>query len=141
MCSYAYAKKVLERLEVVIPANEAEVLLQAARRGVKALGDLQEGFFIRKQLGTERVELLLSDGSRRSLSPDEATARYLKVLRDATHGHGSNKARSASLTDALLAHHDGHIPHDIGLLSVVYLLDSLAKPDRLRRALFDNGKG
>jgi len=141
MCTYSYAKKVLDRLEAGIPTTQAEVLLQAARRGVKALGDLQDGFFIRNQLGTERVELRLSDGSRRALSPDDAVARYLKVLRDATHGHGSNKPGAASLTDALLAHHDGEIPHDLGLLAVLYLIDTLTQPDRLRRALFDRGRG
>jgi hypothetical protein len=51
--------------------------------------------------GTTKVELQLGAGQVRSLSVEEAAARYMKVLRDATHGHGSNKEHSRALTDAL----------------------------------------
>jgi hypothetical protein len=140
MCTLSHASKILASLEQSMPAAAGEILLPAARRAVEALRALQEGFFIRRQLCTTTVELQLGAGQVRSLSVEEAAARYLKVLRDATHGHGSNKESSSALTDALLAHHDGDIPHDVGLLAYLYLLDVLANPDRLRRTLYRGGK-
>jgi hypothetical protein len=86
------------------------------------------------------VDLQLRGSSVRSLSVEEAVARYLKLLRDATHGHGSDKESSKATTDALLAHHDGHIPHDIGLLGYLYLLDLLMHPDRVRLRLYRGGR-
>ena len=44
------------------------------------------------------------------------------------------------MTDALLAHHDGHIPHDIGLLAYLYLLDLMMHPERVRRQLYRRGR-
>ena len=140
MCTLTHAKKVLAGLEVSLPAPAAEVLLPAARRGVSALEQMQAGFFIRSQLGIDKVDLRLEGDETRSLSPEAAAARYLKVLRDATHGHGSHKESSKGQTAALLAHHDGEVPHDLGLLGYLYLLDLLAHPDRLRRTLFRGGR-
>lgn len=101
---------------------------------------MQDGFFIRKQLGTSSLELQLGGSRVERISPEDGVARYLKVLRDATHGHGSNKASKGPMTDALLAHHDGHVPHDIGLLAYLYLLDVLLDPIRLRRTLYRAGR-
>jgi hypothetical protein len=140
MCNLSHASKTLAALELSMPAGAGEILLPAARRAVEALRALQEGFFIRRQLGTTTVELQLGAGQVRSLPVEDAAARYLKVLRDATHGHGSNKASASALTDALLAHHDGNVPHDIGLLGYLYLLDLLTHPDRLRKNLYRSGK-
>lgn len=140
MCTLSHAKKVLECLEATLSAPAAEVLLPAARRGVSALEQMQSGFFIRSQLGTDKVDLQLKGDETRSLSPEVAAARYLKVLRDATHGHGSDREASKVQTAALLAHHDGDVPHDLGLLGYLYLLDLLAHPERLRRTLFRGGR-
>lgn len=140
MCTLSHAKKVLDSLEASLPAPAAEVLLPAARRGVSALEHMQAGFFIRSQLATDVVDLQLEGDVTRSLSPEAAAARYLKVLRDATHGHGSDKESSKAQTAALLAHHDGEVPHDLGLVGYLYLLDLLAHPDRLRRTLFRGGR-
>jgi hypothetical protein len=129
-----HATKVLAGLEAALPPEAAEILLPAARRAVSALREMQDGFFIRRQLSTPRVELQLGGGATRSLSTEEATALYLKVLRDATHGHGSNKDSSKAQTAALLAHHDGEVPHDVGLLGYLYLLDVLSNPERSRIA-------
>lgn len=139
MCTLSHASKTLAALEQSMPASAAEILLPAARRAVEALRTVQEGFFIRRQLGTTTVDLQLGAGQVRSLPVEEAAARYMKVLRDATHGHGSNKESSRALTDALLAHHNGNVPHDVGFLAYLYLLDILANPDRLRRTLHRGG--
>jgi hypothetical protein len=140
MCKLSHAVKVLSELESALPAPAAELLLPAGRRAVKALQSMQDGFFIRRQLGTQAVELQLDGSSVRSLSPEDATARYLKVLRDATHGHGSDRESTKVITDALLAHHDGDIPHDVGLLGYLYLLDVLLHPERVRQRLFRSGR-
>lgn len=140
MCTLSHATKVLADLDASLPADAAEILLPAARRAVDALRTMQDGFFIRRQLATTTVDLQLDGAAVRSLSVEDAAARYLKLLRDATHGHGSDKESSKVTTDALLAHHDGHIPHDVSLLGYLYLLDLLMHPDRVRRLLYRSGK-
>jgi hypothetical protein len=60
----------------------------------------------------------------------QATAHYLDVLRNATHGFGTTKGK-VERTNALLVHHDGDVPTDLGLLGYLYLLDVLTEPDRL----------
>ena len=135
MASPQYADEVLTRLRAEIWPGAAEVLLPAAARSVQALHDLGDGFFIRDLLGQDDLHLQALDGGETRISADSATAFYLKALRDATHGHGSNKPAVKDRTNALLAQHDGEIPHDLGLLAMLYLLDVLAHPDRLRRVL------
>lgn len=138
MCKLSHAEAVLARLEESL-GEAAELLLPVARRGVGALRSMQRGFFISRQLGTADVELQLAAGKTKTISAEEATARYLKVLRDATHGHGG-KGKSIEETAALLAHHDGNVPHDIGLLAYLYLLDMLLESSRLRRCLYAGGR-
>jgi len=38
-------------------------------------------------------------------------------------------------TNALLASHDGHIPHDLPLLGYIYLLKILSEMDNLKKRL------
>lgn len=139
MCTLTHAEKVLSDLEATIPDNAGDILLPMARRAVDSLRRMQEGFFIRRHLRTMAVELHLADGSTSVRTTEEATALYLKVLRDATHGHGG-KGQAVNQTAALLAHHDGEVPHDIGLLAYLYLLDMVANPDRVRRCLYRSGR-
>ena len=126
------ASKVLRRLEESIPEPAREVLLPAARRGVAALQKVQEGFFIRGADG----RLALSR-DRLSVAPEVAAAEYLGALRDATHGFSTNRGTVAQREKVarLLAIHDGHLHHDIGLLAWLYLLDLLSSPARLRNVL------
>lgn len=139
MCTLSHAQKVLYDLEASIPAGAADILLPMAREGVAALRRMQDGFFIRRHLSTVNVELRLRDGQVQALTAEDATAQYLKVLRNATHGHGG-KGKAVDQTAALLAHHDGEVPHDIGLLAYLYLLDLVANPERLRRCLYRSGR-
>ncbi|OZB78387.1 MAG: hypothetical protein B7X41_20095 [Microbacterium sp. 14-71-5] len=139
MCTLTHAEQVLSGLEATIPDKAGDILLPMARRAVDSLRRMQEGFFIRRHLRTTDVELHLGDGTTSTLTTERATALYLKVLRDATHGHGG-KGQAVSQTAALLAHHDGEVPHDIGLLAYLYLLDMVAHPDRVRRCLYRSGR-
>lgn len=138
MFTLSHAQKVFESLEVSVPAGAADIVLPAARDGVSALRRMEDGFFIRRQLQTADIELSV-DGGGKGLSVEKATALYLKALRNATHGHGG-QGSARSETSALLAHHDGEIPHDIGHLAYLYLLDMLANPERLRRCFYRSGQ-
>jgi hypothetical protein len=44
------------------------------------------------------------------------------------------------MTNVLLAHHDGNIPHDLALLGYLYLLDVMSRPADLRRTLHRQGR-
>jgi hypothetical protein len=131
LCSVRFAEKTLALLEASIPADAAEVLLPAARRGVDALRRLQLGFFIAAQSNSGRVSF--PDGS--SMDLDHAAAAYIKILRDATHGHGTNRPKNRNMTEALLANHDGKVHHDLALLGHLYLVDFLKTTDVLKRVL------
>ncbi|GAA1025653.1 hypothetical protein GCM10009557_00400 [Virgisporangium ochraceum] len=65
---------------------------------------------------------------------------YVKVLRNATHGHGAKHANKIEITNALLAHHNGELPHDLGLVGYLYLLDLLGNPEALAARLYRGGK-
>jgi hypothetical protein len=54
--------------------------------------------------------------------------------------HGSNREDAVPRTDALLAHHDGTIHHDLPLLGYLYLLELLTRPDLLRQVLFSSAR-
>ncbi|VVJ18331.1 Uncharacterised protein [Amycolatopsis camponoti] len=140
LCSLPFAQKTLDTLRAGMPADAAEVLLPAADRAVAALKQVQDGFFMGHQPGSGEVTLTHTDNTVARLDAAVAAADYIKVLRDATHGHGSNRSGRVDRTNALLAHHDGTIPHDLGLLGYLYLLDVLANPDNLRSHLYRGGK-
>ena len=131
----SHAKNVLNRLRASIPTEAAPILLSGAERAVAALEELRHGFYL-AATAAETIEIRLPDGPSATLSLDEAVVRYLKVLRNATHGFGGQKRDSAddrSINQALLVHHDGVLPPDLPLLAYLYLLDVLSNPEDLRR--------
>ena len=140
MCRLTFATRTLRDLEAEIPAAAHPVLMPAARRAVAALQHVQDGFFLQKQLGTDYVTFVESDGTVAQLPPDEAAAEYIRVLRNATHGHGANREENKPRTDALLANHDGRLHDDLGLLGYLYLLELMGKPDLIRRTLYCGGQ-
>lgn len=127
LCYLPFAKKKLAELESNVPPAASLILLPLARRAVAALKELQDGFFMQR---------LPADAQVAGLSKDVAAARYVKVLRNATHGHGAKSAHLVDQTHALLAHHDGDIPHDLPLLGYLYLLDWITRPDDYRRFFY-----
>lgn len=120
LCRYSSAKKTLEMVKASIPEAAQPLLIPGAERGLAALKDLQKGFFLH--------------GSP-DLSIEKATARYVRVLRNATHGHGSNKIGNRTDVADLLARHNGDIPSDLPMLGYLYLLGILAEPDTIRKIL------
>jgi hypothetical protein len=125
LCRLQHAQKTLDDLRGQMSPDAAALLLPGAERAVAALQELQGGFFLHRQTGAGDIV---------------AVARYLKVLRDATHGHGAKLLGKVEQTNALLAHHDGAIPHDLGLLGYLYLLEFLIQPERLRTKLHRGGR-
>lgn len=134
-CSLVFAEKTLRNVRSRLPDSVAEVLLPRATAGVQALRTMQSGFFLLDgKTGVPVPDTSRSDGIRR-LGLDDAVAHYVKVLRDATHGHGTNREAAVGKTNALLAHHTGEVPHDLGWLGWLYLLDLLTRPEVLRRTM------
>ncbi|MFI7431874.1 hypothetical protein ACIBPB_33415 [Micromonospora sp. NPDC049836] len=129
MCHVSLAEKTLDSLQQKIAGGAAQVLIPLAERAVSALREVQDGFF----LGVT-VE---GDGSKSVMGMPlaKAAAEYVKLLRNATHGHGSNKRDRIDITNALLAHHDGDLSHDLPLMGYLYLLDFLSRPNDLRSRL------
>lgn len=132
-CSLRYAQKTLARLRKMIPEEAQDILLHRAAASIDALKRMQDGFFLSN--GREGIDLPEDDGSLKFVGFDTAVAQYIKVLRDATHGHGTNREGNAPRTNALLAHHDGDVPHDLGWLGFLYLLDFLSMPEVFRNIL------
>lgn len=139
LCSARFARRRLEGLTAAIPSDAPEVLLPSAERAATALEELQDGFFLARQLGRNTVDVPDANGGTREVEFDRAAADYLKILRDATHGHGGQRDR-VGLTNALLAQHYGKIPHDLGLLGYLYLQDLLLHPDNLAQRIFAGGQ-
>jgi hypothetical protein len=140
LCSLQLAQKTFRTLTEDMSADAGEVLLPGAKRAVTALEEVEEGFFIKRQTGASDIEWNDPRTGAQRLTPAEATAQYIKILRDSTHGHGSNRANQVVRTNALLTHHNGQIPHDLALLGYLYLLDLINRPADLRMAIHQGGK-
>lgn len=127
------AHSTLDNLRRVIPEDAQPVLLPAAERAVEAVERLKDGFFLRQGEGAGlQINNIVGSTTHKTL--DEAVSMYVKLLRNATHGFGGKASdRWQEQTDALLVHHNGSIPNDLSLLSYLYLLDILARPQDLRR--------
>lgn len=130
-CDVEFASRTLDTLRSRIPASAQDLLLPGAERACQALREVQEGFFMTNAEG----RVVSQPSSGKTLSQAEAAAQYMKILRDATHGHGANKSHRIELTDTLLATHNGYVPHDVAQLGWLYLLDLLARPEALRSHL------
>ncbi len=52
-----------------------------------------------------------------------------------TTGTGTNSANKVEATNSLLGQHTGALPHDLGLLGYLYLLDVLLNLERLPRLI------
>lgn len=137
-CTLDFARQTLDKLREGMPEPVGEVLLPAAQRAVSALQDLQNGFFLGHDASGNHVTLTSADGNPNQMNVGQATAHYLDVLRNATHGFGTTKG-NVERTNALLVHHDGNISTDLALLAYLYLLDVLTDMDRIRKTLYNKG--
>ena len=100
---------------------------------------LHDGFHTRGLDGNTAITVSRADGGIDTFDPDQAAARYVGVLRNATHGHGAKSPDAALIANALLAHHDGQLPHDLALLGCLHLLDVIGRPEDLALRLYRGG--
>lgn len=129
MLSPDHARETLRRVESAIPQPAGEVLLPAARRAVAGLESVEAGFYLRNPDGR-----IPTGPDQQPLEPEAAAAKYMYLLRNATHGFSGKQALKGGGA-VLLAAHTGDVHHDTGLLGWLYILDVLADPDRLRKVL------
>lgn len=131
MCTASRAEAVLESLRQTIPADAQPVLLPRAERGVAALQELQDGFFLPSRVSpTEGVRVKAKQGHDEYLPPERAAATWLRIVRNAQHGFGGRE-QLPGRDDVLLASHDGEIPEHLPDLAWLYLLRLVAQPSLL----------
>ena len=132
LCHPTHAARTLSRLRRTIPTAAQPVLLPAADRAVIALTAVGGGFFL-----TDREDRIDRGDGKTPMTREDATAQLLKLLRNATHGHGPQKGGRGrmAMSNQLLARHDGYLSSDLALLGHLYLLELLAEPARLRHIL------
>jgi hypothetical protein len=135
LCTLSHAKEKAAAVRKAMPESVAALLMPAVDRAVNALAEVQDGFFIQRQRGDEKVRLRQPDGAWEEFPPERAAARLLQIHRNATHGYGHRRGarKKNELNASLLVHDHGHIPADIVLLPYLYLLDTLCNPDRVRQ--------
>jgi hypothetical protein len=137
MCRPTSVQQILLRLRSSVPVDAQKILMPACERGAKALSELTEGFFLPRQRGRTTLNYADESGVQRALSLEEATAQYVKLLRDATHGFGGKV--NIKRGEALLVQHNGKVPHDLAFLAWLHFLDLITSPDRLRHSLWRGG--
>jgi hypothetical protein len=129
------AQKVLDGLDATLPTDVAAVLLPSARRSVQALRECQQGFIPSGWVSGGGVTLPDKKLGQRAWSLEDATATYLRVLRNASHGYSGQNDKDRRRDEVLLMSHTGQIPHDFALLPYLYWLDTVANPETLRNKL------
>jgi hypothetical protein len=131
-CRLAHARRVLDDVQAALPTDVASVLIPRAERAVKALQELQEGFFLPSRVSDSSIRVPDKTGSEQEVPLESAVASWLRVLRNAGHGFGSKPSKKGR-DDVLLRAHDGVVPADLPDLPYLYLVELLAFPERLRR--------
>jgi hypothetical protein len=129
------AQKTLDKLQATLPADVAAVLLPCARRAVEALRECQRGFIPSGWVSGGQVTVPDKSGTPRVLTVEEATAQYLRILRNAGHGFSGQSDKDRRRDEVLLISHTGEIQADFALLPYLYWLDVYRDPAALRRKL------
>jgi hypothetical protein len=131
MMNLSHAKKVLDKLELCIPAHVRSVLLPNARAGLEALSAVRDGFFPSPRRVGDMVNIAGPRQAPLMVGMDKAVSYYLRAIRNAHHGFGGNHS-NWQREAALLASHNGEIPDTVVLLAWLYLLRIVAMPEVLR---------
>jgi hypothetical protein len=108
------------------------VPLARASAAVRAMEQLQHGFFLRSRLAPGGLRVPDKRGKDSVKSLEAAAASYLRVLRNACHAFGGRPGQQPR-DDVLLMSHTGDIPCDLPDLAYLYLLRFLARPEGMRR--------
>lgn len=120
----------IAQLEMALPPAANKVLLPRCRRGLCALTELRQGFFLPERSSGENLRLKRAGADTEHDVPlDEAVADYLRLVRNGAHSLRAIMADPRHRS--LLSSHNGWIPPavtDIAFLHLVYLL---SKPGQL----------
>lgn len=131
LCDLEYAQETIAMLRHTMTDDAAVLLLYGPERGVRALEALQDGFFRARQSGRSTIPV----GYNRPLALATASSRYIRLLRNGTHGFMGSSRKDEKLVETLFAEHNGLVPHDLPLLANLYLMRLMVEPETLRRNL------
>jgi hypothetical protein len=130
LCNAATVREQLNELEVLLPAQVGELILPRCRRAVRALELLQDGFYVHERLSQDGLRIRNQSGQLQTVSLPVAAARYMRVVRNATHAfHQMVRQRPDQIS--LLAAHTGELPPDLSDLAFLHFVRVLADPAKL----------
>jgi hypothetical protein len=130
LCNPARVGEQLDELATLLPAPVGELLLPRCRRAVEALEQLRDGFYVHERLGPAGLQIRDQSGRLQTVSLPAAVARYLRVVRNATHAF-HQMARHRPDQISLLAAHNGELPPDLSDLAFLHFVRVLADPAKL----------
>lgn len=110
MCELACARQALAVITEALDPAAGRVLLPRASAAVRALEQLQQGFFLRSRLTSGGLRVPDKRGNEKVMSLEKAAAAYLRVLRNAGHAFGSRPGQQAR-DEVLLMSHTGETSH------------------------------
>lgn len=120
-----------------MPDEVISVLLPKAEAAVEALRQLQDGFFESPRRTSTGIILPDKHGVEVETPVAEATASWIRLLRNAGHSFRTRDGASRARDEALLLAHDGVVPSALNGLAYLYLLRLVAQPQHLRDARSD----
>ena len=130
-------RKMLARIELEIPEEIQAVLLPRARRAVRALREVQDGFFVENRRVGDNILVRNNRGEVRPVPAHDAASLWLRVLRNSHHGFDKPTTRDRDL----LVIHDGSFPRDLPDLTWLFVLYILCFPEVLHRGKTKPSKG
>jgi hypothetical protein len=134
-CRVSYAEKVLGGLEERLPVDVGAVLLPLAERAVAALRECQDSFFLNVHEEENDTRVFRANGVEGNMTTEDATASYLRILRNANHGFGGKANAKHRRNEVLLMSHTGKIPDDLAALPYLFWLSMLESPEKLQNSI------
>ena len=113
----------LVHLRLILPGEVAALVMPRCEAAVDALGSMQHGF------APSTCAAGLVSMPRRAVPADVAVARYLRKIRNGSHGLVSDMEDDE--TRRILAMHDGAIPPEVSDLALLHLVRLMAEPELL----------
>ena len=135
LCNPRTVREQLDELTTLLPAEVGQLVLPRCHRAVEALEQLQDGFYVHERLGSAGLQIRNKRDQLETVSLPAAVARYLRVVRNATHAfHQMAQRRPDHIS--LLAAHNGELSPDLSDLAFLHFVRVLADPaELLPRAL------
>ena len=132
-CTLRHAEAILKKLECELPSDVSELLLPRAREAIDALRAVSNGFFMSSHIKSGGIQLPSDTGKMTARSLEDASALYLRVLRNGHHGFTPSPKHEKRRRQILLSAHTGAVDPAIVFLPYLYWLYVLTHPECLRR--------